>query len=66
MVWDILKENMEVVFKKFKLDENIYQHQLKAYQVAWFLDFHYVPPTFGLEKLFQIFLNNDVDPSGKY
>jgi len=64
MVKNMFKEGMKVTFKKFKLDDNMYMHQLKAYLVA-FPYFHYAPLTFNLEKLHGNPLNDKVGPSGK-
>jgi hypothetical protein len=52
------------MFKKLKLDDNIYMHQLKAYFVA-FPYFHYALLTFNQKKLHGNPLNTKVGPSGK-
>ncbi len=65
MVQNMFKEGMKVMFKKLKLDDNMYMHQLKAYLVA-FKYFHYAPLTFNLEKLHGNPLNDKVGPNGKY
>ncbi len=65
MMQNMFKEGTKVMFKKLKLDDNMYMHQLKGYLLA-FPYFHYAPLTFNLEKLHGNPLNDKVGQRGKY